>query len=98
MIGFHLAVKESSRGYVKNTNKAQPAKRAIDPMTNRYDCDSDPHASAVARSAGSRIFRCLFLGLTPQALCYRPLRGLRIVNEPRKLIPTTAELPFNLRL
>src|SRR5260221_12687211 len=31
---------------------------------------------AVARSADSRISLRYFLGLTPQALCYRPLRGL----------------------
>ena len=32
--------------------------------------------SAVARSAGLRIFPERLLGLTPQALCCRPLRGL----------------------
>jgi hypothetical protein len=32
--------------------------------------------SAIARFAGSKFFLDLILGLAPQALCYRPLRGL----------------------
>jgi hypothetical protein len=34
--------------------------------------------SAAARSGVSRIFHDVFLGLAPQALSYRPLRGLRL--------------------
>jgi len=33
-------------------------------------------AKAVARVASSRNHSAWFLGLTPQALCWRPLRGL----------------------
>jgi len=33
-------------------------------------------AKAVARVASSRIHSAWFLGLTPQALCWCPLRGL----------------------
>ena len=36
----------------------------------------EPHI-AVARSAGSASVYRLFLGLTPQALCFRALRALR---------------------
>jgi len=35
-----------------------------------------PGATAITRFAGSFNFLVLDLGLTPQALCWRPLRGL----------------------
>src|ERR1043165_4097470 len=35
-----------------------------------------PRLYAGARSAGSRFWSPAILGLTPQALCWRPLRGL----------------------
>jgi len=39
--------------------------------------ESVQSAKSIARFAGSTTFRFLILGLTPQALCWRPLRGLK---------------------
>ena len=55
-------------------------------------------SSAVARFTGSRpILINVILGLAPQALCFRPLRGLSpelrgllAVTKPRQFIETIA--------
>ena len=47
-----------------------PERTELNTMSDSFE------VSAVARSAGSRISLRYFLGLTPQALYCRPLRGL----------------------
>jgi hypothetical protein len=49
-------------------------------------------SESVARFAGSIVVRGLILGLAPQALCWRPLRGLKspgfmLASAPRTEIP-----------
>ena len=42
------------------------------------------NVSAVARAAGSLILSTVILGLAPQALCSRPLRGLFHPHGPNR--------------
>ncbi len=44
----------------------------------REAADSPKQLRAVARFAGSKYFCLVILGLAPQAICFRPLRGLGI--------------------
>ena len=50
--------------------------------------------SAVARLCGLGIVSDLFLGLTPQALCYRPLRGLGLNLQPVEGPPHVRRVVF----
>jgi len=51
---------------------SEPAERAI-----AFTLKVGPRDSAVTRSAGSVYFAVAILGLTPQALCWHPLRRLK---------------------
>jgi len=48
-----------------------------------------PNDSAATRGAGFVAFPNAILGLTPQALCWRPLRGLKRRTEKRVMVTTS---------
>jgi hypothetical protein len=50
------------------------------------------HQPAVARFAGPDTFDNAILGLTPQALCYRPLRGLEASEQLKPVNNSTSGL------